>query len=533
MPHPAPQAASGPPGAQAAEWPEPVNFLHQPLATTEIGPQHLPEPLLSFARDTAGRMGTSATAVALAALVASSAAVSDQWQIQPKRHDPTWLEEPRLWGAIVGPPSVLKSPILRATTAPLDRLEAEAAQRHAEDLRRHKADLKRWKADGADPETEPRAPRLTRWLVENATVEAISEVLRNDGDAKCHAPARKVLIRQDELSEWIANLDRYRQGGRGGGDRGAYLRLFNGGRFTIDRVQRGAFAVPNWSACLLGGIQPEVIARIAQDAADDGLLQRFLFAVVRHAAPGEDRAPDSAAVERYRALIPALTALHPAAGLDGTPRPVTLTAEGHAHRQTIDALARLLAALPNASPRRQAAAGKLPGLFARVALAFHLVGIADARARGAEHASTAVVPPATTGMAAAFLRDIAIPHLLAADAIMFGTAGEADAEWVAGFILAQGAARLTLRDLVQHRHAFRAPERRRAVLAALDAMVAFGWLVPEEHLPHAAPTAWTVNPLVHERFREAAERERERRQRVREELDRLRTGGLWPGEEGT
>ncbi len=115
---------------------------------------------------------------------------------------------------------------------------------------------------------------------------------------------------------------------------------------------------------------------------------------------------------------------------------------------------------------------------------------------------------------------------------MFGTAGEADAEWVAGFILAQGAARLTLRDLVQHRHAFRAPERRRAVLAALDAMVAFGWLVPEEHLPHVAPTAWSVNPLVHERFREAAERERERRQRVREELDRLRTGGLWPGEDG-
>ena len=223
-----------------APWPEPVNFLRAPLAPTEIGPQHLPEPILAFAHDTAGRMGTAPVAVALAALVSCSAVMSDTWQVQPKQHDPTWLEQPRLWGAIVGPPSVLKSPILRATTAPLDRLEAEAAEHHAADLRRYKADLKRWKAEGSDPETEPRAPRLRRWLIENATVEAISEVLRSDGDARFETPAGKLLIRQDELSEWIANLDRYRQGGRGGGDRGAYLRLFNGGRFTIDRVQRGA-----------------------------------------------------------------------------------------------------------------------------------------------------------------------------------------------------------------------------------------------------------------------------------------------------
>lgn len=515
----------------AADWPEPVNFLSRPVMAVALAERHVPEPILSFAHDTARRMGTAPIAVALAAIVTASAAISDAWQVQPKQHDPTWVEEPRLWGAIVGPPSVLKSPILRATTAPLDHLEAEATRRHAEDMRRYKAELKRWKAEGSDPETEPTAPRLARWLVENATVEAISEVLRTDGEGRFTAPARKILIRQDELSEWVANLDRYRQGGRGGGDRGAYLRLFNGGRFVIDRVQRGAFAVPNWSACLLGGIQPEVIARIAQEAADDGLLQRFLFAVVAQTEPGEDRAPDAAALERYRALIPALTALNPPVGLDGSVRAVTLAADAHRHRHAVDRLARMLMLLPNGSSRRQAAAGKLPGIFARLALAFHLVGIADARARGAEHPPMTVVRPETAAMAAVFLTEIAIPNMLAADEIMFGSPGEADAEWIAGFVLAQGVERLTIRQLVQNRHAFRAPERRPALLAALEAMVAFGWLEAEPHPPHADPSAWTVNPLVHERFRQTANAERDRRQRLRRELERLRAETPWLEEE--
>lgn len=503
----------------AAEWPEPVNFLSRPVMAVALAERHVPEPILAFAHDTARRMGTAPIAVALAAIVTASAAISDAWQIQPKQHDPTWVEEPRLWGAIVGPPSVLKSPILRATTAPLDHLEAEATRRHAEDMRRHKAELKRWKAEGSDPETEPTAPRLARWLVENATVEAISEVLRTDGEGRFTAPARKILIRQDELSEWIANLDRYRQGGRGGGDRGAYLRLFNGGRFVIDRVQRGAFAVPNWSACLLGGIQPEVIARIAQEAADDGLLQRFLFAVVAQTEPGEDRAPDAAALERYRALIPALTALNPPTGLDGSVRAVTLAADAHRHRHAVDRLARMLMLLPNGSSRRQAAAGKLPGIFARLALAFHLIGIADARARGVEHPPMTVVRPETAAMAAAFLTEIAIPNMLAADEIMFGGSGEEDAEWLAGFILGRRVERLTLRDLVQFRKVYRAPERRRALMAALDLMAVFGWLAPEEgRSPFSEPTAWQVNPRVHERFREIAEIERERRRRLHAEL---------------
>jgi hypothetical protein len=142
--------------------------------------------------------------------------------------------------------------------------------------------LAAWKLSTDNADTpEPAQPKLERYLVEGATVEAISEVLRDDNDARQRAPAGKVLARHDEMSEFFANLDRYRAGGRGGGDRGAYLRLYNGGRYVIDRIGRGSFAIPNWSACFLGGIQP----------AEAPLLRPELTTGRRGPRAGRRRAP--------------------------------------------------------------------------------------------------------------------------------------------------------------------------------------------------------------------------------------------------
>jgi hypothetical protein len=111
--------------------------------------------------------------------------------------------------------------------------------------------------------------------VEGTTTGALSEVLRTDEDARQRAPAGKVLVRQDEMAEWIAGFDRYRSGGRGGADRGSYLRLYNGDRYTIDRIGRGRFAIPNGQLASWAVSQAEPIQRIARESADNGLLQRL------------------------------------------------------------------------------------------------------------------------------------------------------------------------------------------------------------------------------------------------------------------
>ena len=136
---------------------------------------------------------------------------------------------------------------------------------------------------------------------------------------------------------------------------------------------------------MLGGIQPEPIQQVAQQATNDGLLQRFMFDVPSTSGGGQDRAPDDAALTRYRDLIPALAALHPGQRSgDVTDRHVAVVLHGDAHviREDIDTLAATLAALPDTSPQLRSTFAKWHGLFARLCLTFHLIEIADARARG-------------------------------------------------------------------------------------------------------------------------------------------------------
>ncbi len=356
-------------------------------------------------------------------------------------------------------------------------------------------------------------------MVENATVEALSEVLRDDAEARQRAPAGKVLVRQDEMAEFFANLDRYRSGGRGGGDRGAYLRLYNGGPWVVDRIGRGSFSISNWAACFLGGIQPGPIQRMAREADDDGLLQRFLYCVPGSQAEGEDRIPDAAALGRYEALFPALVALRPANNGSGrVPGPVVLHADAHRHREALLRLTRALAAIPDTSPRLKASLGKWPGLFARLALVFHLIDCADTKARGAGEPAAIEVSEQVACRAATLMQDVLLPHLLRADALMFSTAQTGHARWIAGLILARGQPRITLRDVVQAYGALRAPEARRELHNVMEGLVTVGWLRPEPQAnPVRLPSAWEVNPAVHTVFAERARRENEARRQAQEE----------------
>ncbi len=525
--------AAGRAPAGEEDWPAPLDFLADAsmAGAPELRPEHLPDAVAPFVFDSAERMGVDPAGVALAALVSLASVASDEWAIQPKQYDTTWTENPRLWGAIVGDPSILKTPVLRAATRPIDAMEAEARKRHAEATQRHKAAVREWKDAGSPAAAEPKPPRLDRHMVEGATIEALSEVLRDDLEARQSAPARKVLVRQDELSEWVASFDRYRSGGRGGGDRGAYLRLYNGGRYTVDRVGRGAFAASNWSACVLGGIQPGPIQQIAREAADDGLLQRFCYCVPACQGRGQDRAPDEAARARYEALFRALAALRRARLRGGAPEPVVLHADAHRHRLSILDLAEAVAAMPDTSPRLKAAIGKWPGLFARLALTFHLIAVADSRAHDLPEVPVAhVLPEATARRVASYMRDVLLPHLLRAEAVMFATEQTGHARWVAGHILSTGAPRVAARDIMRAYGALSAPEDRRVLQGVMESLEAVGWVRAEpQQNPAKPPTNWAVNPAVHRLFaaRAAAERELRHvaRQRIAQAVTRARQGG--------
>jgi CHC2-type zinc finger protein/uncharacterized protein DUF3987 len=203
--------------SDADPWPDPVDFLGDGVVTgtPNLREEHLPSAIYPFVVDTAGRMGVDPASVALASLVTIAAVVSDEWRLQVKQHDDDWTEAPRLWGAIIGDPSVLKSPVIRICTKPIDFLEVQARERFESEMHQFERDQEEWRNDGSDPTKKPEQPLLDRYLVEGTTVEALSEVLRVGDQARHRAPTGKVLIRQDEMSERLAGFDRYRAGGRG------------------------------------------------------------------------------------------------------------------------------------------------------------------------------------------------------------------------------------------------------------------------------------------------------------------------------
>jgi hypothetical protein len=196
-----------------------------------------------------------------------------------------------------------------------------------------------------------------------------------------------------------------------------------------------------------------------------------------------------------------------------------LDEQAHQHREDIDALARAMANLPDTSPRLRAAFGKWPGLFARLCLTFHLIEVADARGTCVQSPCLDVVPEATARRVAGFMRDIALPHLLRAEAVMFSTAQTTHAQWIAGHILAHHMDRITTRDVVRAYRALGSPEARDELAAVMTNLVAIGWLEPEVSPNPAKPvSAWAVNPAVYTTFEARAAREREARGKARERL---------------
>jgi hypothetical protein len=319
------------------EWPEPLP-LPDPLPPVEpFEPTLLPEAFRPWIEDIAERMQCPPDYPAVSVMTGGAAVVGRCIGIRPKRRD-DWLVVPNLWGAVIGPPAVLKTPAILEPLKPLHRLEYNAGRAYEQEVKaweaaqviakeeekvvsaeirdalKEKNREKAQKLAAGLSEANEAAPTRRRYIVNDTTVEKLGELLNQN--------PRGLLLFRDELTGFLRTLDR--EGHEN--DRAFYLEAWNGtGRYTYDRIQRGTIEIEAACVSILGSIQPGPLGHYLRAAleggvGDDGLIQRFQLLVwpdISSEWHNVDRWPDTPAKQTAYRVFQRLDQLT-AADIDAT-----------------------------------------------------------------------------------------------------------------------------------------------------------------------------------------------------------------------
>ena len=303
---------------QPSKEPEPAPVERfQPFPTDA-----LPEPVSGFVKAGAKAIGCDNCLLVLPLLSAVSAAIGNARRIQLKMG---WTEPAILWTAVVGESGTHKTPAFDLVMRPVRDVQAAEITSHAERESEHRREaleydraLAAWKKPGdtGPPPEKPVEPRPARFIVSDATVEALSVVL--------HSNWRGVLLCRDELDGWLQSFGEYKSGK--GGDTSHWLSMHSGQPMIVDRKsgEPKTMFVPRAAVSIAGGIQPATLRRaLSQQHIENGLAARILFAMPerrRIVWTDDIIGPDKEA--RLACLFDCLRDLRPQENGDDTPEPV-------------------------------------------------------------------------------------------------------------------------------------------------------------------------------------------------------------------
>jgi hypothetical protein len=455
----------------------------------------LPDIIERFAIGRAAQMGVDPGGLAMAALAACATVIRDPIKVRVKEYE-EWHESARLWVMLVGDPSFKKSPMMKAATRQIKRIDGQLFHQAQKAL----AD---WQENGGAKGGSPKPPQ-PRLRMEDVTMEAAQGI--------CADSPNGVLCLQDELSAFFGGIEKY-SGGRGSAkDRGFWLQAYGGGEYSYERVGRGRQIIECVSVSMLGGVQPDPIRRIVAEASDDGLIQRFLPIILRPSEVGTD-APAGEVQGKYDTMIQDLYELSyrgPAGGImegslqftEGARRiREQLEVKHHGQVQHMEGVNKKLASH----------IGKFDGLFPRLCVIWHCVE----HVTGTDKAEglPLYITETTAHRVAQFLHSYIMRHSLAFYATTIGMSEDQDQLCeVAGYILAKRLDELSMRTLGRGSRTMRRMTREEGA-RIFEQLEAFGWI--DQINKRGDAPAWKVNPEVHTLFAAKAEEEKLRRNEAR------------------
>jgi hypothetical protein len=227
---------------------------------------------------------------------------------------PSWEEPPHLWVGAVGDSGDGKSPgadaLFRHVLPELERrMAADFPDQHREwqaASEAHTARMEEWKTSirkakesntpplppEGKPPPEPQSPRLRQ---NDVTIERVATLLAT-------AAPKGLLMVRDELAGFLIGMTQYTDAARP-----FWLEAFGGRQYRVERQKNPEpIVVPRLAVAWFGGIQPERLSEVMQEA-DDGLLARFCWLwpepvpfAIPSRAPGIDAA--IARLDRLRLL---------------------------------------------------------------------------------------------------------------------------------------------------------------------------------------------------------------------------------------
>lgn len=469
-----------------------------------------PEVLATRAKEVSESIGCDPLVPLFAGLGAICGAVDARTRLELM---PGYQVPPVLWLMTIGDPADKKSPGSNPMLEPLRTIEQE-------DYPRFKSELLDWEAkeamysaskksflewaastdamldtDGAPPVSDlPPQPVPLRLTVSDVTSQKLVR--------QCADRPRGLLCHLDEMAGWINKLtDR-----KSGEDRSAWVVCYESKPYDMDRVGAGSIHCDNLAVSIYGNIQPHIFKTSVQALTSDGLLQRFIPAILdsnktKRGNPIPDYLTNKAAWENTLRMIYALPAmtyrLSPAAF--ALFREFQLWYEDKKHDERLN----------RSSPDYMTAFGKLEGTAGRLILLCHVV----------ESPFSTEVSVDLVERVIFIIRTYVVPALRFALCEVGDLQKDSFETWITDYVIMRSGEVSTLSVADIRGSARRQLEGRHVTLKnqiIIDAMVEMekaNWVHPVEYEPAKGHVVWAINPTlatVHEDHRNQVMKARQR-----------------------
>ena len=402
-----------------------------------------------------------------------------------------WEVPPILWLMTIGIPGNKKTHGSKPMLESLKDLEMK-------DVIRFKADLLRWEGDearyakskkafldymgsadaiiadyGAAPEVFDLGaqPVPLRFTVSDITSQKLVRF--------CAERPRGVLCYLDEMHKWTRKLSDKNSGE----DRSAWVVSYEGSRYEMDRVGAGSIVADNLSVAIYGNIQPTVFREVQTTLASDGLLQRFIPAVLRdeHVGIGKPLPEWMQNTEEWANVLRVIFTLAP------TTYSFSADAYGLFRKfQVWYDKKRKDEVLLNADITYLGAFSKIEGVCGRLCLMFHLI----------ENPTNNVIDEDTVARVITFIKKFIIPSLR----YTFGEAAGVDSfdAWLCDWLIQHAdIPRVSVADIRRgarrRLEKFTLWESARIIFAAMYPLEKANWV---KQLPgeREERTQWVLNP---------------------------------------